>query len=202
MRPYCEHCNKYGHNVATFYQIHGFPNKPQKKPEPSLSSTSANQLSSAQYQKLLSLLAKEDTVGSFVNLAGTTFACVPFSWIIDFGASNHICTYLSYFSSYSPVHKHILVQLPDGSHAPVKHIGTIHCSPSLTLTNVYHIPTFKYNLLSLSQLTKSIKCEITFSSIVQDIKEISRRSKIQQICAGNILITRRVNEMAVYIHSN
>jgi hypothetical protein len=162
-RPYCEHCNKYGHTIATCYQIHGFPNKPPKKSE-SPSSTSATQLSSAQYQKLLSLLAKEDTMGSSVNLAGTAFTCVPFSWIIDSGASNHICTSLSYFSSYSPVHKNIFVQLPDGSHASVKHIGNIHCSPSLTLTNVYHIPSFKYNLLSLSQLTKSIHCDIIFSS--------------------------------------
>ncbi|CAI8600707.1 unnamed protein product [Vicia faba] len=51
------------------FSIHGFPNKPPKKSE-RFSSTSATQLSSAQYQKLLSLLAKEDTMGSSVNLAG------------------------------------------------------------------------------------------------------------------------------------
>jgi hypothetical protein len=161
-RPYCEHCNKYGHTIATCYQIHGFPNKPQKKSEPS-SSSSANQLSSAQYQKLLSLLAREETMGPSVNLAGTTFTCIPFSWIIDYGASNHICTSLSLFSSYSPIHTRISVQLPDGSQALVKHIGTIICSPSLTLTNVFHISSFKYNLLSISQLTKLINCDVIFS---------------------------------------
>jgi hypothetical protein len=145
-RPYCEHCNKYGHTIATCYQIHGFPNKPQKKSEPS-SSSSANQLSSAQYQKLLSFLAKEESVGPSVNLAGTTFTCIPFSWIIDSGASNHICTSLSLFSSYSPVHTHIFVQLSDSSQALVKHIGTINCSLSLILTNVFHIPTFNINLM-------------------------------------------------------
>jgi len=154
-RPFCEHYNKHGHTLATCYQIHGFPSnssKPQKKTEPS-QSTSANQLSSSQYHKLLTLLAKEDNVGSSVNLAGTAFTCIPFSWIIDSGASNHICTSLSLFSSYFPVHSHISVQLPDGSQTLVKHIGTIKCSPSLILTNVYHIPTFKFNLLSISQLT-------------------------------------------------
>ncbi|KAJ0037828.1 hypothetical protein Pint_22198 [Pistacia integerrima] len=25
-RPFCEHCNKHGHTLATCYQIHGFPN--------------------------------------------------------------------------------------------------------------------------------------------------------------------------------
>ncbi|CAJ2662218.1 unnamed protein product [Trifolium pratense] len=183
-RPYYENCNKYGHTIATCYQIHGFPSKPQKKSELS-SSTSANQLSSAQYQKLLSLLAKEDTVGSSVNLAGTAFTCVPFSWIIDSGASNHICTTLSYFSTYSPVNNHIFVQLPDGSHAPVKHIGTINCSPSLTLTNVYHIPTFKFNLLSISQLTKSINCDVIFSSSGCIFQDRSTKKTIVQASARN-----------------
>jgi len=79
--------NKHGHTLATCYQIHGFPSnssKPQKKTEPS-QSTSANQLSSAEYHRLLTLLAKEDNVGSSVNLESTTFTCIPFSWIIDSG---------------------------------------------------------------------------------------------------------------------
>nr|KYP39162.1 hypothetical protein KK1_039541 [Cajanus cajan] len=45
------------------------------------------------------------------------------------------------------------------------HIGTICCSPSLTLTNVFYIPTFKFNLLSISQLTNPTNCDAIFSSI-------------------------------------
>ncbi|KAJ0085501.1 hypothetical protein Patl1_07466 [Pistacia atlantica] len=56
------------------------------------------------------------------------------------------------------------VQLPDGSHTLVTHIGTVHCSPSLILTNVFHIPSFKFNLLSISQLTNSTNCDVFFSS--------------------------------------
>lgn len=44
------------------------------------------------------------------------------------------------------------------------HIGTVRCSPSLTLTNVFHISTFKFNLLSISQLTNSSNCDAIFSS--------------------------------------
>ncbi|KAI5407540.1 hypothetical protein KIW84_053700 [Lathyrus oleraceus] len=68
-RPYYEHYNKYGHTISTCYQIHGFPNKPKKKSEPS-SFFSSNQLSSTQYQKPVSLLAKEEFVGPLLNLAG------------------------------------------------------------------------------------------------------------------------------------
>lgn len=99
-RPFCEHCNKHGHTLATCFQIHGFPNKdkPIKKTgsSPSASAKLANQLSCEQYHKLLTLLAKEDTTGSSVNLAGTAFACLSSLWIIDSGASNHICTSLSF----------------------------------------------------------------------------------------------------------
>ena len=29
--PFCDHCNKHGHTLATCYQIHGFPDKSVKK---------------------------------------------------------------------------------------------------------------------------------------------------------------------------
>ena len=34
----------------------------------------------------------------------------------------------------------------------------------INITNVFYIPSFKYNLLSSSQLTKSIHCDVIFSS--------------------------------------
>ena len=107
--PFCVHCNKHGHTLATCYQIHGFPDKQVKKSRPP-SSTSApapNQLTPEQYNKLLALLSKDESNGSSVHLAGVILTCLSPSWIIDSGASNHICTSLSFFSSYSTVHKGI-----------------------------------------------------------------------------------------------
>ena len=124
-------------------------------------------------------------MGSSVNLVGTTFTCILFSWIIDSGASNHICTSLSLFSSYSPVHNQISVQQPNGFQAPVKHIGTINISPSLLLTNVYHIPTFKFNLLSVSQLTESINCDAIFSSSGCIFQDQATKKMIGQGSARN-----------------
>lgn len=128
----------------------------------STSATFASQLTPEQYNKLLALLSKEESGESSVHLAGTILTCLSSCWIIDSGASNHICTSLSFFSSYSVVHKSMSVQLPDGSHVPVTHIGTVHCSPSLVLMNVFHIPSFKFNLLSISQLTNSTNCDVFF----------------------------------------
>lgn len=55
------------------------------------------------------------------------------------------------------------VQLPDGFQASVTHIDTVHCSSSLALTNIFHISSVKFNLLSISQLTKSTNYDVTFS---------------------------------------
>ena len=106
----------------------------------------------------------DESDGASAHFAGIAFTCLPYSWIIDSGTSSHICTSISQFISFLVIKKNIFVQLPDGSQAPVKHIGTIRCSPSLILTNVFHIPSFKFNLLSVSQLTKSSNCDVTFSS--------------------------------------
>ncbi|KAK1575953.1 hypothetical protein Q3G72_009702 [Acer saccharum] len=70
--PFYEHCNKHGHTLATCYQIHGFPDKQVKKSEPHSSTfaTFASQLTPEQYNKLLTLLSKEESGGSSFHLAG------------------------------------------------------------------------------------------------------------------------------------
>ena len=48
-----------------------------------------------------------------------------------------------------------LVQLPNGELAQVTHIGTVVLSSSLILKNVLCVPSFSFNLLSISSLTQS-----------------------------------------------
>lgn len=42
-------------------------------------------------------------------------------------------------------------------------ISTVQVTPTLTLHSVLHVPTFSYNLLSVSSLTSSSSCSVTFS---------------------------------------
>ena len=44
------------------------------------------------------------------------------------------------------------VTLPDGTSKLVSHIGQVNLTPNLTLQKVLHVPEFKFNLLSVSQL--------------------------------------------------
>ena len=154
-------------------------------PPSSTSAPAPSQLTPKQYNKLLALLSKDESNGSLVHLACTILTCLSASWIIDSDASNHICISLSFFSSYSTVHKGISVQFPDVSHAPVTHIGIFHYSSSLILKDVFHIISFKFNLLSISQLTKSSNCDVLFSSSQCIFQDRATKMMIGQGSARN-----------------
>ena len=66
---------------------------------------------------------------------------------------------------------HTMVELPNGE-AAVVHIGTIHLSSHITLTNVLCVPSFTFNLLSVSALTKTQLICLVFLSkfcFIQDL---------------------------------
>ncbi|KAJ9551410.1 hypothetical protein OSB04_015455 [Centaurea solstitialis] len=133
-RPFCEHCNRLGHTKATCFKLHGYPPKKATPTKPPQTD----------------------------HLAGTT---LPFSsslWIIDSGASNHICYSLSQLQSYYDAPSNCFVHLPDGTYAQVLHLGSVKLSPYLILHNVFHISNFKFNLLSIKQLTSSLHCIAIF----------------------------------------
>jgi hypothetical protein len=54
------------------------------------------------------------------------------------------------------------VRLPNGAYAEVTHIGTVSLSNNFILVNVLCVPSFSFNLISASKLTKNIKCCLIF----------------------------------------
>ncbi|CAN1760934.1 hypothetical protein LINPERHAP1_LOCUS7722 [Linum perenne] len=65
------------------------------------------------------------------------------------------------------------VRLPDGGLVPVTHVGTVRFNCGLTLNNVLVIPSFKFNLLSVSRLVEHGLYTALFSSkscVFQDNK--------------------------------
>ncbi|CAA7032144.1 unnamed protein product [Microthlaspi erraticum] len=85
----------------------------------------------------------------------------PGSWIIDSGATTHVCSDLALFSRVSPV-SGVTVSLPNGIREPISHTGTVHISDSLVLHNVLHVPSFQFNLISVSSLLKDNNCSAHF----------------------------------------
>lgn len=52
--------------------------------------------------------------------------------------------------------------LPTGGFSYVSHTRKCQISPRSVITNVFHIPEFKYTLLLVRKVTKELKCSITF----------------------------------------
>ena len=166
-RPQCSYCKRMGHTQDTCYSIHGFP---RKFVNISKSETSEMKFSEAEYQEYLRLkAAKEPQISSSIG-AHNSAACISQSgndqnpWIIDSGASDHIAGNSSLFSSISSPNIPHFITLADGSQVTAKGIGHVSPTSSLSLSSVLFIPNCPFNLISLSQLTRSHNYSVTFDA--------------------------------------
>ena len=134
-----------------------------------------------QYNQLMSLLSKNqnsenNNTETPIMQAGTSpalfssykfcmISCRNPIWILDSGATDHICHDLSLFSTYTPLQSHAhTITIPDGRQVAIKHIGYVLLPGNITLRNVFHVPDFHYNLISIHKLCLDLKCDITFSA--------------------------------------
>ena len=136
-----------------------------------------------QHKAILALLQKSNNQSTHninqitsVNQTGTS--CIvsnvskPNYWILDTGATYHVCYSLSEFQRYNRI-KPIIINLPDGSKLNAQIAGTVFFSENLYLTNVLYIPSFKFNIISVSKLTKDLNCKVTFSSSMCQIQDMA-----------------------------
>ena len=161
------------HNPTTYSTIKKtiplYDNKPNKSPT----------FTTEEYNQLIALL--HNRTGNF-PLANATSIVTPtcnlsqhdphsnIHWIMDSGASDHI-------SCSTPTHniintQHDFVSLPNEGKTTIANIGSIKLSEDLKLDGVLHVPHFNVNLLSVSKLTRGLKCTVIFFDkfcIVQDV---------------------------------
>lgn len=83
------------------------------------------------------------------------------SWILNTGATHHVWCNFALFSSLTSV-KPIMVTLPNGNTVTVTQNGTVPLSNSLILHDVFHVPSFSLNLISVDSLISHLPCSITF----------------------------------------
>ena len=85
-------------------------------------------------------------------------------WIVDSGASHHITTneHLLRNSKCTASSHQDKVNLPTGDKASITHIGDTHLFNNEMIKEVLCVPEFKFNLLSVSQLTKELSCFVSF----------------------------------------
>jgi len=180
----CSHCGKTRHTIDTFYKKHGFPphfkfknQNHEQNHEGSKSEVESQQIGFTldQYQTLLALLQQfksNDNVSSQVSVTpsnittqtGNNFISSFSSWIIDSGATDHICSSLTYFASYQQIHP-ISVKLPNGNQVIANYYsGSVFLNQDHVIDNVLYIPCFTFNLLSVTKLINKLSCVLTFYS--------------------------------------
>ena len=126
----------------------------------------ASSLSIADLQDMVNQVHLPSSSASNIALS-TTSGTFP-TCLLDFACCNHM--------TYSPnvIPSHTSTSLPTiytapGSPMHVSHLGNVS-TPALYVSNVYQIPKFTHNLLSIGQLTE-LGFSLTFSStgvVVQD----------------------------------
>ena len=84
-----------------------------------------------------------------------------FDWVLDTWVIDHMIHSISYYTSITST-LNTYVNLPNGEVAQVTHIGAVQISEKPVLHNVLCVPSFSFNLISISQLTKFVLCCLIF----------------------------------------
>lgn len=122
-----------------------------------------------QYQQNLQLLNSKPTEvkANAADLESGNITCLMTSlnqgdWIIDSGASNHMTSTIDLLSNITSLDSSSSVHLSNGNLAKITHTGSANILKNCRISDVLHVPHFKYNLLSVSKLTKELQCLAAF----------------------------------------
>jgi len=127
-----------------------------------------------QYQTMLALLQQAKSSGNvssqvsiipsnMTTQTGNEFISSFNSWIIDSGATHHICSSLTYFTSYHRINP-IFIKLPNGNQVTANYSGSVFLIQNHVTDDVLYIPCFTFNLLSVTKLIDKLSCVLTFDS--------------------------------------
>ncbi|KAL8096592.1 hypothetical protein AgCh_037526 [Apium graveolens] len=139
------------------------------------SQSSSNNISVEQYNQWIQLLSQNNISEHDNNsysgnalLAGTSLCLLSSthtnSWIIDSGASDHICSSMNLFHTVKQIDENSFITIPDGTKIQVTHVGNIKLNNLIELTDVLYAPSFKFNLIYVSKLVRNTTYIISFTS--------------------------------------
>ncbi|RVW25264.1 Retrovirus-related Pol polyprotein from transposon RE2 [Vitis vinifera] len=130
------YCNKLGHTRDRCYQLHGRP-------------------------PCIAHVAQSSDPQSPQPPSSSTSQGI--SLVDNSGASDHISGNKDLFSSITTTSASPTVTLANGSQTMAKGFGFTHPLPSLPLHFVLYAPECPFNLISISKITRTLNCSITFS---------------------------------------
>ena len=183
-RVVCHYCHNPGH-------VHHNCRKLQSK---------NRRFQSVHHQK--SLQFASTSISTLVE-SGKTNTCFisSSSWVIDSGAINHMTGNSSLFTTFQSHPSTSTVTLANGSKSCILGLGTIHPTSLITLTSVLSLPQFSFNLISVSKLTRTLNCNISFFPDHYLIQDLSTKRIIGQGCEsrGLYILETKVSKFVVVL---
>ncbi|KAF7823637.1 retroelement pol polyprotein-like [Senna tora] len=128
-------------------------------------------------------------LGNFAGNTNNSMKTCQYAWIIDTGASSHICHTKLLMHNVKTLNKPLKMHLPTGHAMNVLEAGSVLLKTGIEIHYVLYIPSFKYNLLSVSKLAKDLNVTVTFDShhcLIQDLK--TRRTLAKGKVDGNLYL--------------
>ena len=158
--PKCHYCGKFGHikrNCRKFAQENKSDSSNQDKPKHRANAAEARQTDSSS--------SDSESIGLVVRHAFTASASKHDSWIVDSGATGHMCHDKRLFVELHNLEKPLEVTLGDGYDLHAIGRGIVLLETKLPsgrtkkckLQNVLYVPKLSYNLLSVSKITDAGK---------------------------------------------
>ncbi|XP_074306293.1 uncharacterized protein LOC141641533 [Silene latifolia] len=114
---------------------------------------------------------------SLVNVYGTPSHDHSGKWLIDTGCSHHVTGNFALLSDVQTIPSRI-VGLPDGSKIFASLAGRVIVTSTITLHPVLFVPQLTCNLISASQLSDTLNCEIVTNATLCVIQDRATRAEI------------------------
>ena len=158
--------------IAAIIESFEHPHQSLEQPMVTLSDAQYNQLLAMLSARLLGSSLSPSTRGAFSGTV-TTGMCDDHGmtlvntltpiWLMDSGASRHICANLSIFTTFKPLHNS-MVTLPNHTSLPASFSGDVMINDYLILRDALYMPGFKFNLDRLCQCSYSqpVPCGFVF----------------------------------------
>ncbi|GJY65212.1 retrotransposon protein, putative, ty1-copia subclass [Tanacetum coccineum] len=107
----------------------------------------------------------------------------------DSGATNHVSITRTLIQDIHTLSTPILVSLPNGQTVEVTTYGSVTLIANITLHNVFHIPSFTYNIISVSKLLHGTSISLILTTSYCILQDQNKRIAHGTLCDGLYFIS-------------
>jgi len=152
----CDYCHKTGHVKLDCFRLIGYPPDFKGKRDAVVAGNSIYEAPPISYQ------TRQHHMASSHQAAGSGLVPMPMITPEQHHKLLQMLDQTTIGDANGVANMAGHVQLPTGDSAKVSHIGDCHVGGGDFLRKVLCVPAFKFNLMSVSQVTKDLNCCVTF----------------------------------------